>query len=334
MCVAEIAFNMSNLPLSVFQVKHILIIHLLGCLNMEQQMTEKVMTKSVPSRNASKKAFKPGIKEISLMLAFQALQNTLPKLASLMAYHLWFHPGRKSIKLMPDFRPQDSIASKFKINGKTVCYWRAGSGPAVLLVHGWASCGKQMAKLAQSILNESYSVIWFDAPAHGESTGWQTSLFEFSQSICEIQQREGEFEVVLAHSFGVPCSLYAIQNGLKVKKVIAIASPSTASSLIDRFCKIIKANSRIHELLTQRIEKFIGELSIEDIGALNMAHDIDQPSLVIHDKHDRMIRSREGRALQKNLKNSAFLETERLGHNRILNDPQVIKQCIEFIQVG
>jgi len=282
-------------------------------------------------KKAKGRKLRPGIDEISLMMVFQLMQLLSPRLASFMAYHLWFHPGRKSIRKIPPFKPDDYTASTFRLNRKSVSYWSAGTGPTILFVHGWASCGNQLAKIAEAFLDKGYKVIWFDAPAHGQSTGWQTNLFECAEAICEMQKLEGDFEAIVAHSFGVPCSLSAMNKGLVTKKLIAISTPATATGLIDKFCKIIKANKKTHLSLSRRIDKFIGDLSIAEIGAQDMARGIDKPCLVIHDKHDRMIRYKEGLAVQKNLKHSSFMLTERLGHNRILNDPEVISRCVEFI---
>jgi len=301
---------------------------------MDQKVLDEVInepnsTKSV--RKARARKIKPGINEISLMAVFQLLQLVSPRLSSFMAYHLWFHPSKKGIKKIPPFTPEGSTLATFKLNRKTIYYWTAGSGPSVLLVHGWASCGNQMGVAAQALLDKGYKVIWMDAPAHGKSTGWQTNLFECAEAIAEIQKLEGDFEALIAHSFGVPCSLYAMKNGLRTNKLVAISTPATASGLIDKFCKIIKANKKTHQSLSLRIDKFIGDLSMLDIAAEEMARDIEQECLVIHDKHDRMIRSIEGQAVQKNLKHSTFLQTERLGHNRVLSDPQVIEKCVEFV---
>ena len=280
----------------------------------------------------SAKKYRPGYRDIILMLVFQLLQGIAPKQAALMAYHLWFHPGRRSTRRIPSFTPSGMRAETFKLNKKTICYWCAGEGPGVMLVHGWGSCGKQMGDLGQALINNGFRIIWLDAPAHGESTGWQTSFFEYSQAIYEVQQREGTIEAVLAHSFGVPCTFHAIHNGLFTQKIIAISPPSTVTGLIDKYCNVLKANKRTRKLLLKRIEKFLGETPISDIAAENLAHNIDNKCLVIHDKHDRIIKVHEGQAVQKNLRNSSFIQTERLGHNRVLNDAGVISMCIDFIQ--
>lgn len=284
------------------------------------------------TKTSNRKRVSPGLKEISIMAVFQTLQGISPRLASLMAYHLWFHPGRKGAKMTTGFMPEDTRSELLRINGKTVRYWHAGQGPSILLVHGWSGSGNQMADIGHALLKHGFRVVWMDAPAHGLSSGWQTNLFEISQAINAVQRQEGPFHTVLAHSFGVPCCLYAINNGLIAEKFIAIASPATATGLIDKFCRILKVNRRTKALLSQRIDVFLGDTSISEIAAETLALEIEQECLVIHDKHDRMIRSDEGRSLQKNLKHSSFVLTERLGHNKILSDAHTISLCIDFIQ--
>jgi len=266
------------------------------------------------------------------MTVFQVLQRLSPRLASLMSYHLWFHPGRRSICTHSPFTPEDTRAETLRINGKNVHYWSAGHGPSVLLMHGWGSCGNRMASIGTALLQQGYRIVWLDAPAHGQSSGWQTNLFEISQSICVIQDREGPFSTVLAHSFGVPCCLYAIHEGLLTDKFIAIATPSTATGLIDKFCRVLKVNKRTRDLHARRVDEFLGDVPIADIAAETLALGIEQECLVIHDKHDRMIKSNEGLSVQKNLRNSSFVLTEKLGHNKILSDPGVISLCLDFIQ--
>lgn len=294
-------------------------------------MDVKVIARSVLSSRRSLKKSRPGASQVGLMLMFQNLQVVSSRLASLLAYYLWFHPGRQSVQKTQGVYPQGRQSFQLKIKNKTVHYWCAGSGPGVLLVHGWGSSGKQMAKLGQALFEKGFKVIWFDAPAHGESSGWRTDLFEVSETILKIQQQQGEFKALLAHSFGVPCSLYAVGSGLVVNKIVAIATPATAIGLIEKFCKIIKANNSTYDWLVKRIERFLGETTMDQISAQSMALNIDQQCLVIHDKHDRMISYKEGVAVHGNLRHSTFIETQHLGHNKVLYDPKVISHCEQFI---
>jgi len=296
-------------------------------------MTEKAVSMISPKKEQTTKN-KPSFSDITLMLVFQLLQGIAPKQASLLAYHLWLHPGRRSTRKIPSFTPKGVRTETFRLNKKTIRYWSAGAGPGVMLVHGWGSCGKQMGELGQALIDNGFRIIWLDAPAHGRSTGWRTHFFEISQAINTLQQREGELKAVLAHSLGVPCTFHAIHNGLITQKIVAISPPATATGLIDKYCKVLKANKRTRKLLSQRIDKLLGETPISGIAAENLAQGINHECLVIHDKYDRFIRSHEGQAVQKNLKNSSFMQTERLGHNRVLNDAGVISKCIDFIQAS
>jgi len=291
----------------------------------------KVMARSVLSSRHSLKKSRAGVGQIGLMYMFQGLQAVSPRLASLLAYYLWFHPGRQSVQRTHVFRPEGCQSFKLKIKTKTVHYWCAGNGPAVLLVHGWGSRGQQLGKLGQALLKKGFKVVWFDAPAHGESSGWRTDLFEVSETILKIQQQQGEFKALLAHSFGVPCSLYAVGKGLAVNKIIAIATPATATGLIEKFCKIIRANQATCNWLVKRIDRFLGETTLDQIAAQSMALDIQQQCLVIHDRHDRMISYKEGFLVHENLSHSAFIETQHLGHNKVLYDQKVISHCEQFI---
>ncbi len=275
---------------------------------------------------------KPSLKLISLMVIFQLAQRMSANLGSYIAYHLWFHPGRASLKKIPEFKPEGVNEASIRVNDKKVHYWSAGSGEIVFLMHGWGTCGKQMASLAQGFLDKDFRVIWMDAPAHGQSSGWRTTLFEIADTIIKVQQTEGKFHTVVAHSFGVPCTFYAIRNGnLKAEKIIAIAPPATTEGLMQKFCRMIKAKPKTQELLTRRFTRFLGDIKLSDTSALTMAKDIGQKCLIIHDKHDPVTNSEEGFELHESLLHSEFVLTKRLGHNKILSDEKVVNLCVNFI---
>lgn len=88
----------------------------------------------------------------------------------------------------------------------------------VLLVHGWSGRGTQLFKIADELLDNGYSVVSFDAPAHGKSKGNTTIMSEFIASILEIEKQYGPFEFAIGHSLGGMSVLNAIKDGLKVKK--------------------------------------------------------------------------------------------------------------------
>lgn len=284
-------------------------------------------------RIVRRRKHRPGLKALGLMTLFQTLQRLSPRLGSFMAYQLWFHPGRDHIKHLAAFEPTGRRASHVKLNNKTIRYWHAGNGKVVFLMHGWAGCSDQMGPLAQGLLDAGYRVIWMDAPAHGRSDGWQTSLFEVARAMRLVQQREGPFHTVIAHSFGVPCSLYAMRHdNLQTDRLVAISAPASFDSLLDNYCKMIRANPRTRKHFQRRFAKFLGKVKLADIAPASLARHISQPALVIHDKRDRILGPEEGRLLHNKLPNARLLLTEKLGHSRILSDGEVIRQAVDFVK--
>jgi len=317
---------MSNLPLLNPVVKLIL--------------AKTAQERRIMPHNITRKRKKPGIKAIKtikaagLMLLFQGLQKMSSRLASLMAYHLWFHPGRASARGYADFTPEGQRQEQFRLNNKRVYYWCAGAndGETVFLMHGWAGSGNQMGPLARALLDQGYRVVCLDAPAHGRSSGWQTNLFEIADAINKVQQREGPFKAILAHSFGVPCSLYAMHyQCVQADRFIAISSPARFDNLLNSFCNLLRANPQTRDGFERRFAQLLGDKDMNDIAPLTLAKNVYQPCLVIHDKHDRVVRSDDGKLLKQALVNGRLLLTEKLGHSRLLADNGVIQRIGEFL---
>src|SRR3712207_6641379 len=61
--------------------------------------------------------------------------------------------------------------SSIVVDGGRVAVWEWGNGPTVALVHGWGSRAARLAVHVEPLLGAGFSVVAFDAPAHGESEG-------------------------------------------------------------------------------------------------------------------------------------------------------------------
>ena len=80
--------------------------------------------------------------------------------------------------LAPIFRTSDDaalLASGLPLrvelvqNRDRVRAWQWGEGPPVLLVHGWEGHAAQFAGFIPRLLEQGFSAVAFDAPAHGQS---------------------------------------------------------------------------------------------------------------------------------------------------------------------
>lgn len=216
------------------------------------------------------------------------------------------------------------------INKNIIVYEYGKSDKKILLVHGWSGRGTQLFKIADELLKKGFSIISFDAPAHGKSEGKTTIMSEFIESILEIERQYGPFEIAIGHSLGGMSVLNAIKNGLKVKKAVIIGSGDIVQDILDDFIFKLGLKSEISIRLRDYFETKY-QVKMDDFSAYKTAKELEIPVLVIHDNNDPEVPVQAGIHIHEHLKNGSLFLTEGLGHRKILGNQNVIKKIIEFI---
>src|SRR5690348_3939540 len=85
-----------------------------------------------------------GVAINGMRLGFRALSAVAPGTAARLATQLWFRPPRAKIHPLAREFMQTGNRSTMLVRGRPVAVWTWGSGPPVLLVHGWGGYGGQM----------------------------------------------------------------------------------------------------------------------------------------------------------------------------------------------
>lgn len=219
------------------------------------------------------------------------------------------------------------------IKKSIVTYEYGSSERKILLVHGWSGRGTQLFKIADELLQNGYSTISFDAPAHGKSEGKTTIMSEFIDSILEIEKQFGPFEIAIGHSLGGMSVLNAIKDGLDVKKAVIIGSGDIVQDILDEFIFKLGLKKEISNLLKNFFEEKY-QVKMDDFSAYKAAQKIEIPVLVIHDHDDPEVLVKAGIHIHQNLKNGTLFLTEGLGHRKILGNQNVIKKTLEFIKIS
>lgn len=275
-----------------------------------------------------------------LPLAIRAVRWFFPKLESLsgklaVVYfeRIFFSPFR--YKAPERERECEQIAIFEELDGdglKIQAYvWGNLANPYVLVMHGWAGRATQFRKFIPQLLAEGYCVIGFDGPAHGRSSGKKTNILEFETAFKMVFAKWGEPVGVIAHSFGGGALLFSIMNGLPVKKLINIASPTMADEIIKSYLRAVngswKTGLQFKELIKKKYGKPFEEFTtmhfIEHIKGLDL--------MLVHDVDDKDVTIIQTEKLVEKYP-AIFLKTSGLGHNRILKDEAVIQACIDFIR--
>lgn len=266
-----------------------------------------------------------------LRLALQVGGRVSPWLAGRWANYLWFRPQR----FTPPARELAWLARAIRLPmmhaEKQIAVYAWGTGPTVVLAHGWSGRGAQLGAFVDPLVAAGYRVIAFDAPGHGRSEGEDTNLPEVAALLLELARRHGPLHAVVAHSFGVLSTLCAMGEGLRVARVVAVSPPSSIEGLVEKFAQSLAIPAAALEVMRSLFEARFGVDLWTRFSPLRLAQTTKTDALFVHDDTDREVPWQEGEALAQAWPGAKLLRTHGLGHRRILRDPQVIAQSVTFI---
>jgi pimeloyl-ACP methyl ester carboxylesterase len=270
-----------------------------------------------------------------LILIGKLLQFFSIKLTTLYLARLFTTPIKHKVPKRELEMDKNSIQKRIvipDIDKEIVVYQYGKSDKKILLVHGWSGRGTQLVKFAEALVKEGFSIISFDAPAHGKSSGNTTIMTEFIASILEIDKEFGPFEAAVGHSLGGMALLNAIKKGLKINRLTIIGSGDKVKDILDDFVEKLELKSEFSSHLQKHFEKKYNE-PMENYSAHSAAKIVDIPVLVIHDENDYEVPVTTSLNIHEHLKNGELLITQHLGHRKILGNPFVIEKTVEFFNI-
>lgn len=194
--------------------------------------------------------------------------------------------------------------------------------------------GSQLGAFIQPLIDAGYSVLTFDGPAHGHSSGKKTDMFEFAASIKAVSSTHDSIYGIISHSFGAACTLLALNRfNLKVTKLVLIGCPASAIWVTDDFGEKLALSPGIIQNMRNQLEKKHGnKWTWNDLSLTTMIATVKISTLLVHDRSDHEIPYEHVDKLKNANLSSALLSTEGFGHRRILRSQEVINGIINFIQ--
>ena len=215
-------------------------------------------------------------------------------------------------------------------HGRPLAAWSFGSGPPVLLVHGWSGYAGQMSAFIDPLVAAGFQVVAFDQPAHGQSAGRRTHMLEFRQAILALGEKLGPLAGVVAHSLGATASVLALDRGLRTGRAVLMAPPLDPSLFAQGFARQLGVSRERARELGDGVRSFVRS----DLGERDprtAARSAQIPALVIQDEGDRAVDPGNGRALAEAWPDARLLEVSGFGHKRMLRAPAVIGAVARFL---
>jgi len=266
---------------------------------------------------------------------YPKLERIAPALAHRYFVRLFFTPFRYPLPQKEN--KAEKFADKFfiKVAEKKVQCYSWGKGIPILLIHGWAGRATQFRRFIKPLNKAGYCVVGFDGPAHGRSEGKHTDIREFEEAIHKICEKVGQPAAIIAHSFGGGAALYAAMNGLKITKIINIATPTIGDEIISTYLKALHGSESTRDFFRKYMLSTYGK-SFDQFTSSYFVRHLPYPVklLLIHDEDDKEVEIKQAEELIKLYPAARLLRTSGLGHTRILKDDKVIKACVTFVKSG
>ncbi|MGW0119378.1 alpha/beta hydrolase [Streptomyces sp. NPDC003327] len=272
--------------------------------------------------------------------ALNAAARLAPGPAGRWAFHLFVRPlGRAALRPVERELFDRARTDRLRVHGKDVVTYAWGDGRRpVLLVHGWSSRASRMSAFAERLLALGYSPVTFDAPGHGESTGSASNILEYREIIRELHARharDGRFEVVVAHSFGVLASLFALRDGVRTGRFVGLGGVGSFDLLLAGFRSHLGVDDLVVRRMREHVERHLApaEPGIwERFGADRAPEELGAPVLLFHDEGDDMVPLAHARLIaDAHGARARLVVTRGLGHRRILTDPTVLGEALAFL---
>lgn len=205
-----------------------------------------------------------------------------------------------------------------------------GSGPTVMLVHGWGGTANDMVPAAVAFARGGYRSVVFDMPGHGASPGRESSLVEFLRAMRAVADALGAPDLIVGHSFGGAAAVLGITElALPVRGAVLFAPAPGPAYYVDRFARTVGLPAERTDGMMKRVVERVGR-SVESLDALVAARRAAVPALILHDPADREVPYAFAERMAATWIGSRLEARSSLGHKRILRDPATISAALDF----
>ncbi len=208
-----------------------------------------------------------------------------------------------------------------------IAIWHWGSGPAVLLVHGWGSNAGRLTPFVDGLLGAGFGVAAFDAPGHGASPGRFASLPEFVEAL-GLVARSVSPVAYIGHSLGAAACALALSAGLPGRAAVLLSPPADPAAFTRRYARWMRLPPAAAEVMRRRLEGRYGA-PLESYRLVERRPGV--PTLILHDRRDLRISIADARAIASSWPDTELVETRALGHHRILKDRAVHRRAARFL---
>lgn len=250
----------------------------------------------------------------------------------------FLHVGHKEPKPMPRGVTTMTLRVQAPLFGQdgpdlSVQVHCRGSGPAVLVLHGWRSQAADMHSISTILADTGYKVWMPDLPGHGHSEGEYLSIPLAAKVLHAVQAFSGPFTLAVGHSFGGASLVHALAGGLQAQRVAVLAAPTHYG----RFARLAAQQAG---MLPSMVDQWLTHLGAsigchpDDIDMKRQARGLKMPAMLAHSREDTVASFTDMQEVASIWPGATWLPLEGLGHFRLLADPDLLSKLQHFARQG
>jgi pimeloyl-ACP methyl ester carboxylesterase len=185
--------------------------------------------------------------------------------------------------------------------------------------------------VAPPLVDRGLSVMAFDAPGHGQSTGRYSSLPAFARAVRAVAEAAPSTVVgAIAHSMGGAATALALKAGLRLNRAVFVGSPIDPERYIGQFSSMLKLSAHTRAGLQQRVADRY-DITWQSLDIRAHVAEMETRLLVVHDEGDSEVPFADALAYAECWPRAELMATKGLGHRRLLRDEEVIDRVTTFL---
>lgn len=275
------------------------------------------------------------VKQKSTHVLLTGLWHLAPNATKNIILKRFFKPRTHALNPLERQFLENGTPFYIHVHDKKIRCWKWGSGPGILFAHGWNGRGVNFAHFFRPLIDAGYSVITYDAPAHGKSEGHVTNYFELSDTVRSFLDPSHGFNIqnIIAYSIGASATINCISKEKPLIDVVLIAPALKLKEILFNSFNHHGVPKIVYRNLVAEMEEYYG-YDVHQDNPYVLAKTISTKMLIVHDKDDRTIPYMDSKILSKKTDNVFLHTTDGLGHKRILKDKEVIDVITAYIFNG
>lgn len=272
------------------------------------------------------------IRQTGTHLLLSALWRLAPKTTKNILLKRFFKPMSYALTPLEKQYLENGAPFHIQVHGNKIRCWKWGRGPGILFVHGWNGRGVNFTHFFKSFIDAGFSVITYDAPAHGKSEGHVTNYFELSDAVRSFLDPSLDLDIqgFIAHSIGASAVINCISKENPSIDAVLIAPALKLKEILFNSFNHHGIPEMVYQGLVADMERYYG-YDVHQDNPYVIAKTISAKMLIVHDTDDRTIPYMDSKKLSKKTDHVFLHTTEGLGHKRILRDKDVIDVTTAYI---